>query len=126
MRGAKIVFVDIRSDTMNIDESKIEQAITDKTKVIACSLCWMACEMDTIMAIANKHDLFVVEDAAQAMMSSYKGRALGTIGHLGSFSFHETKNYTSAGEGGLLIINDKKFTNPQNLLEKKVQIGMSF
>ena len=120
LRGAKIVFVDIRSDTMNIDESKIEQAITDKTKVIVpVHYAGMACEMDTIMAIANKHDLFVVEDAAQAMMSSYKGRALGTIGHLGSFSFHETKNYTSAGEGGLLIINDKKFTNRAEFIREK-------
>ena len=120
LRGAKIVFVDIRPDTMNIDESKIEQAITDKTKVIVpVHYAGVACEMDTIMAIANKHDLFVVEDAAQAMMSSYKGRVLGTIGHLGAFSFHETKNYTSAGEGGLLIINDKKFTDRAEIIREK-------
>ncbi len=120
LRGAKIVFVDIRPDTMNIDETKIEQAITDKTKVIVpVHYAGVACEMDTIMAIANKYNLFVVEDAAQAMMSSYKGRALGTIGHLGAFSFHETKNYTSAGEGGLLIINDKKFTDRAEIIREK-------
>ena len=120
LRGAKIIFVDIRPDTMNIDESKIEQAITDKTKVIVpVHYAGVPCEMDTIMALADKYDLFVVEDAAQAMMSSYKGRLLGTIGHLGAFSFHETKNVTSAGEGGLLIINDKKFTNRAEIIREK-------
>jgi len=100
LRGAKIVFVDIRPDTMNIDETKIEKAVTDKTKVIVpVHYAGVACEMDTIMDIAQKYNLFVVEDAAQGMMSSYKGKALGTIGHFGTFSFHETKNYTSAGEG---------------------------
>ena len=120
LRGAKIVFVDIRPDTMNIDESKIEQAITDRTKVIVpVHYAGVACEMDTIMTLANKYDLFVVEDAAQAMMSSYKRRQLGTIGHLGTFSFHETKNFTSAGEGGLLIINDDKFTNRAEIIREK-------
>ena len=120
LRGAKIIFVDIRPDTMNIDESKIEQAITDKTKVIVpVHYAGVACEMDTIIALANKYNLFVVEDAAQAMMSSYKGRALGTIGHLGAFSFHETKNFTSAGEGGLLIINDDKFTDRAEIIREK-------
>ena len=120
LRGAKIVFVDIRPDTMNIDESKIEQAITDRTKVIVpVHYAGVACEMDTIMALADKYDLFVVEDAAQAMMSSYKGRQLGTIGHLGTFSFHETKNYTSAGEGGLLIINDEQFINRAEIIREK-------
>ena len=120
LRGAKIIFVDIRPDTMNIDESKIEQAITDKTKVIVpVHYAGVPCEMDTIMALADKYDLFVVEDAAQAMMSSYKGRLLGTIGHLGAFSFHETKNFTSAGEGGLLIINDDKFTNRAEIIREK-------
>ena len=120
LRGAKIVFVDIRPDTMNIDETKIEDAITDKTKVIVpVHYAGVACEMDTIMDIASKHNLFVVEDAAQAMMSSYKGKPLGTIGHFGTYSFHETKNYTSAGEGGLLIINDEKFINrAENIREK--------
>jgi len=120
LRGAKIVFVDIRPDTMNIDESKIEQAITDKTKVIVpVHYAGVACEMDTIMAIANKHDLFVVEDAAQAMMSSYKGRLLAIHVYLETFSFHETKNYTSAGEGGILIINDKKFTDRAEIIREK-------
>ena len=120
LRGAKIIFVDIRPDTMNIDESKIEQAITDKTKVIVpVHYAGVACEMDTIMALADKYDLFVVEDAAQAMMSSYKGKQLGTIGHIAAFSFHETKNFTSAGEGGLLIINDNKFTNRAEIIREK-------
>lgn len=120
LRGAKIVFVDIRPDTMNIDEKKIEQAITDKTKVIVpVHYAGVSCEMDTIMAIANKHKLFVVEDAAQGMMSIYKGKPLGTIGHLGTFSFHETKNYTSAGEGGLLIINDDHFVERADIIREK-------
>ncbi|MGJ0334400.1 dTDP-4-amino-4,6-dideoxygalactose transaminase [Aliarcobacter cryaerophilus] len=120
LRGAKIVFVDIRPDTMNIDETKIEQAITSKTKVIVpVHYAGVACEMDTIMDIAKRYNLFVVEDAAQGMMSSYKGKALGTIGHLGAFSFHETKNYTSAGEGGLLIINDEKFVQRAEIIREK-------
>ena len=120
LRGAKIIFVDIRPDTMNIDESKIEKAITDKTKVIVpVHYAGVACEMDTIMKIANKYSIYVVEDAAQGMMSSYKGKALGTIGHLGTFSFHETKNYTSAGEGGVLIINDEKFSNRAEIIREK-------
>ncbi|MFA7084226.1 MAG: dTDP-4-amino-4,6-dideoxygalactose transaminase [Arcobacteraceae bacterium] len=120
LRGAKIVFVDIRPDTLNIDETKIEQAITDKTKaIVPVHYAGVGCEMDTIMDIANRHNLFVVEDAAQGMMSSYKGKALGTIGHLGAFSFHETKNYTSAGEGGLLIINDEKFIQRAEIIREK-------
>ncbi|WP_141048468.1 dTDP-4-amino-4,6-dideoxygalactose transaminase [Aliarcobacter cryaerophilus] len=120
LRGAKIVFVDIRPDTMNIDETKIEEAITSKTKVIVpVHYAGVACEMDTIMDIAKKYNLFVVEDAAQGMMSKYKGKALGTIGHLGTFSFHETKNYTSAGEGGLLIINDEKFVQRAEIIREK-------
>ncbi len=104
-RGAKIVFVDIRPDTMNIDEKLIEQAITDKTKVICVvHYAGVACEMDTIMDIAHRHNLKVVEDAAQGVMSSYKGKALGTIGDYGCYSFHETKNY-SMGEGGAIVIN---------------------
>ena len=104
-RGAKIVFVDVRSDTMNIDENKIERAITDKTKAIcAVHYAGVACEMDAIMDIARRHNLKVVEDAAQAVCSYYKGRALGTIGDYGCFSFHETKNF-SMGEGGAVIIN---------------------
>lgn len=120
LRGAKIVFVDIRPDTMNIDEKKIEKAITKKTKVIVpVHYAGVSCEMDVIMTLADKYDLFVVEDAAQAMMSSYKGKAVGTIGHLGTFSFHETKNYTSAGEGGLLIINDVGFIERAEIIREK-------
>ena len=120
LRGAIIVFVDIRPDTLNIDETKIEEAITAKTKVIVpVHYAGVACEMDTIMEIASRHNLFVVEDAAQGMMSSYKGKALGTIGHLGAFSFHETKNYTSAGEGGLLIINDESFVQRAEIIREK-------
>jgi len=104
-RGAKIVFVDVRADTMNIDEKKIEKAITDKTKAICVvHYAGVACEMDTIMQIAKKHNLKVVEDAAQAICSTYKGKALGTIGDFGCFSFHETKNF-SMGEGGAVVIN---------------------
>jgi dTDP-4-amino-4,6-dideoxygalactose transaminase len=120
LRGAKIVFVDIRPDTMNIDEIKIEQAITNKTKaIVPVHYAGVACEMDTIMDIATRYNLFVVEDAAQGMMSSYKGRPLGTIGHFGTFSFHETKNYTSAGEGGLLIINDNIFKERAEIIREK-------
>jgi dTDP-4-amino-4,6-dideoxygalactose transaminase len=120
LRGAKIIFVDIRPDTMNIDETKIEAAITEKTKVIVpVHYAGVACEMDTIMAIAKKHNLFVVEDAAQAIASTYKGKALGTLGHLGAFSFHETKNITSAGEGGLLIVNDAKFVERAEIIREK-------
>ena len=120
LRGAKIVFVDIRPDTMNIDETLIEQAITKKTKaIIPVHYAGVACEMDTIMDIANRHCLYVIEDAAQGMMSTYKGKPLGTIGHLGAYSFHETKNYTSAGEGGLLIINDDKFVKRAEIIREK-------
>ncbi len=120
LRGAKIIFVDIRPDTMNIDESLIEDAITEKTKaIVPVHYAGVACEMDAIMDIANRHELFVIEDAAQGMMSSYKGQALGTIGHFGTFSFHETKNYTSGGEGGLLIINDDKFSDQAEVIREK-------
>jgi dTDP-4-amino-4,6-dideoxygalactose transaminase len=120
LRGAKIVFVDVRPDTMNIDEKKIEAAITSKTKVIVpVHYAGVACEMDTIMKIAKKHNLFVVEDAAQGVMSKYKGQALGTIGDLGTYSFHETKNYTSAGEGGLLLINNEKYIERAETIREK-------
>lgn len=120
LRGAKIIFVDIRPDTMNIDEAKIEQAISSKTKVIVpVHYAGVACEMDTIMALAAQYNLFVVEDAAQGMLSRYKGRQLGTIGHIGAYSFHETKNYTSAGEGGLLIVNDEKFVQRSEIIREK-------
>lgn len=119
LAGAKLVFVDIRPDTMNIDETKIEAAITDRTKVI-CPVHYagVACEMDTIMTIAKKYNLMVVEDAAQAVMSSYKGKALGTIGDFGCFSFHETKNY-SAGEGGALLINNSSYIEKAEILREK-------
>ena len=117
--GAKLVFVDIRPDTMNIDETKIEHAITDKTKVI-CVMHYagVACEMDTIMDIAKRHNLKVVEDAAQAIMSTYKGRQLGTIGDFGCFSFHETKNF-SMGEGGAILINNEKYIEKAEILREK-------
>ncbi|WCP67259.1 dTDP-4-amino-4,6-dideoxygalactose transaminase [Vibrio tubiashii] len=120
LRGAKIVFVDIRPDTMNIDESKIEAAITQNTKaIVPVHYAGVGCEMDTIMHLADKYDLFVIEDAAQGMMSEYKGRPLGSIGHLAAFSFHETKNYTSGGEGGALLINDSKFIERAEILREK-------
>ena len=117
--GAKLVFVDIRPDTMNIDETKIEAAITSRTKAIAVMhYAGVACEMDTIMAIARKHGLLVIEDAAQAVMSSYKGRALGTIGDFGCYSFHETKNY-SMGEGGAILINTPEYVERAEILREK-------
>jgi len=120
LRGAKIVFVDIHPDTMNINETLIEDAITEKTKaIVPVHYAGVACEMDTIMDIADRHKLFVIEDAAQGMMSSYKGKALGTIGHFGTFSFHETKNYTSGGEGGLLIINDENYITQAEIIREK-------
>ena len=106
LRGAKVIFVDIRPDTMNIDEGLIEEAITEKTKaIVPVHYAGVSCEMDRIMELAKKYHLYVIEDAAQGMMSEYKGRPLGTIGDYGCFSFHETKNY-SMGEGGALIIQD--------------------
>ncbi|MFP3158722.1 MAG: dTDP-4-amino-4,6-dideoxygalactose transaminase [Hydrogenobaculum sp.] len=120
LRGAKTVFVDIRPDTMNIDENIIEDAITEKTKAICVvHYAGVGCEMDKIMKIANKYNLYVIEDAAQGMMATYKGKPLGTIGHLGAYSFHETKNYTSAGEGGLLIINDESFVERAEIIREK-------
>lgn len=119
LTGAKLVFVDIRPDTMNIDETKIEAAITDKTKVICVvHYAGVACEMDTIMDIAKQYNLLVVEDAAQGIMSSYKGYALGTIGDLGCFSFHETKNY-SMGEGGAIVINNEKYNEKAEIIREK-------
>ena len=120
LRGATIVFVDIRPDTMNIDEKLIESAITNKTKaIVPVHYAGVACEMDTIMSIAKRHNLFVIEDAAQGMMSTYKGKPLGTFGHLAAYSFHETKNYSSGGEGGLLIVNDSTFTLKAEIIREK-------
>lgn len=119
LAGAKLVFVDVRPDTMNIDERKIEAAITSRTKVIVpVHYAGVACAMDEIMDIAHRHGLLVVEDAAQGVMSSYKGRALGTIGDFGCFSFHETKNY-SMGEGGALLIKDSAFNEKAEILREK-------
>lgn len=119
LRGATPVFVDIRPDTMNIDETLIEAAITERTKVIAVvHYAGVACEMDTIMDIARRHHLLVVEDAAQAIMCSYKGKPLGTIGDFGCFSFHETKNF-SMGEGGALLIRDEKYMEAAEIIREK-------
>jgi dTDP-4-amino-4,6-dideoxygalactose transaminase len=120
LRGAKVVFVDIREDNLNIDETIIESAITAKTKaIVVVHYAGVACEMDTIMDIARRHSLYVLEDAAQAFMAKYKGQNLGTIGHLGAFSFHETKNITSGGEGGLLLINDESFLDRAEIIREK-------
>lgn len=117
--GAKLVFVDIRPDTMNIDENKIEAAITDKTRaIIVVHYAGIACEMDTIMEIASRHKLMVVEDAAQGVMSKYKGKYLGTIGDIGCYSFHETKNY-SMGEGGAIVINNALYEERAEILREK-------
>lgn len=117
--GAKLVFVDIRPDTMNIDESRIEAAVTSRTRVICVThYAGVACEMDTILDIAARHGLLVVEDAAQGVMSRYKGRALGTIGDFGCYSFHETKNY-SMGEGGALLIRDAQYNEQAEILREK-------
>ena len=119
LRGATVVFVDIRPDTMNIDETKIEAAITDKTKaIVPVHYAGVACEMDTIMDIAKRHNLVVVEDAAQGVMSSYKGKALGAIGDYGCFSFHETKNY-SMGEGGAILIQDPAKIEAAEIIREK-------
>ena len=118
-RGAKIVFVDIRPDTLNIDENLIEAAITNKTKaIVPVHYAGVSCEMDKIMEIAKKYNLLVVEDAAQGVMSTYKGQALGTIGNFGCYSFHETKNY-SMGEGGAIIIKDEKFFEKAEIIREK-------
>jgi len=118
-QGAKIVFADSRGDHPGIDEDKIEGLITPKTKVIVpVHYAGVACDMDKIMNIANKNNIYVVEDAAQAIDSYYKGKALGSIGHLGCYSFHETKNI-QCGEGGLLIINDEQFINRAEIIWEK-------
>lgn len=117
--GARLVFVDIRPDTMNIDESKIEAAITERTKaIIVVHYAGVSCEMDTIMEIARKYGIKVIEDAAQGVMSTYKGCPLGTIGDFGCYSFHETKNY-SMGEGGALVINDSSYNERAEILREK-------
>ena len=119
LRGGIPVFVDIRDDTLNLDERLIEPAITPRTKaIVPVHYAGVACEMDTIMSIARQHDLKVVEDAAQGVMASYKGRALGSIGDLGAYSFHETKNVTS-GEGGALLVNDQNLAQRAEIIREK-------
>jgi len=119
LRGAVPVFVDIRPDTLNIDENLIEAAITERTRaIVTVHYAGVACEMDTIMDIAQRHNLVVIEDAAQGIMSTYKGRALGTIGHLGAYSFHETKNIIS-GEGGALLVNAPEFAERAEIIREK-------
>ena len=119
LRGAKAVFVDIRPDTMNIDETLIEDAVTERTRAIApVHYAGVGCEMDTIMDIARRHNLMVVEDAAQGIMASYKGKPLGTFGEFGCFSFHETKNF-SMGEGGALLIRDEKYIETAEIFREK-------
>jgi dTDP-4-amino-4,6-dideoxygalactose transaminase len=119
LRGGVPVFVDIRRDTLNIDETKIEAAITQRTRVIVpVHYAGVACEMDTIMNIAQRHNLLVIEDAAQGIMSTYKNKPLGSIGHMGAYSFHETKNIIS-GEGGALLINDEHFVERAEIIREK-------
>lgn len=119
LRGATCVFVDIRPDTMNIDETKIEKAITEKTKaIVPVHYAGVSCAMDEIMAIAKKYNLKVVEDAAQGVNAFYKGKALGTIGDFGCYSFHETKNY-SMGEGGAILFQDDRYLEPAEILREK-------
>ena len=119
LRGARIVFVDIRPDTMNLDETLIEQAITSKTKaIVPVHYAGVSCEMDEIMNLAQKYQLKVIEDAAQGMEATYKGKALGTIGDFGCFSFHETKNFTM-GEGGALLFNDSRYLERAEILREK-------
>lgn len=119
LRGAVPVFVDIRPDTLNIDETLIEAAITEKTRaIVPVHYAGVGCEMDAIMAIARKHDLLVIEDAAQGIMSTYKGRPLGSIGHLGALSFHETKNIIS-GEGGALLSNEPAMAERAEIIREK-------
>ncbi len=119
LRGAKAVFVDIRPDTMNIDETLIEQAVTERTRaILPVHYAGVACEMDTIMEIARRHHLFVVEDAAQGIAATYKGKALGAIGDFGCYSFHETKN-VSMGEGGALLIQDEKYISEAEIIREK-------
>jgi dTDP-4-amino-4,6-dideoxygalactose transaminase len=119
LRGGVPVFVDIRPDTLNIDESKIEAAITARTRaIVPVHYAGVGCEMDTIMEIAGRHGLIVIEDAAQGIMSTYRGRPLGSIGHMAALSFHETKNIIS-GEGGALLINDERFAERAEIIREK-------
>jgi dTDP-4-amino-4,6-dideoxygalactose transaminase len=119
LRGATPVFVDIRADTLNLDEARIADAISPRTRaIVPVHYAGVGCEMDPIMALADKHDLLVIEDAAQGVCATYRGRALGAIGHLGSLSFHETKNVLS-GEGGALLLRDDSFIRRGEILREK-------
>lgn len=119
LRGARIVFVDVRPDTLNLDETLVESAVTGRTRaIVPVHYAGVACEMDTILAMARRHGLVVIEDAAQGVMAGYRGRALGSLGDLGCYSFHETKNYTS-GEGGALLVNDPRFAARAEILREK-------
>jgi len=119
LRGAQIVFIDIRSDTMNIDENLIEEAITPKTRVIVpVHYAGVACEMNRIIEIAQKHGLYIIEDAAQGVMSKYRDKYLGTLGNIGCYSFHETKNYT-CGEGGAIILNNQDYIERTEIIREK-------
>jgi dTDP-4-amino-4,6-dideoxygalactose transaminase len=120
LRGALVVFVDVDPKTMNLDISVVKAAITQKTKAIApVHYAGVSCDMDALMQLAKEHDLWVIEDAAQGVMSTYKERALGTLGHIGCFSFHETKNYTAGGEGGAILINDKTLISRAEIIREK-------
>tara|TARA_B100000408_G_scaffold93744_1_gene72120 strand:+ start:2558 stop:3721 length:1164 start_codon:yes stop_codon:yes gene_type:complete len=120
LRGAKIVFVDIQPDTMNIDETLIERAITERTRaIVVVHYAGVSCDMDVVLDIGRRHSLFIIEDAAQAVMSRYKGKALGTLGHIGTYSFHETKNYTSGGEGGAIVLNDESLIERAEIIREK-------
>jgi dTDP-4-amino-4,6-dideoxygalactose transaminase len=120
LRGAKIIFVDVKPETLNINEDLIESAITKKTKaIVAVHYAGVSCNMEKILLIANKHQIIVIEDAAQGMLATYKNKPLGTLGHLGTYSFHQTKNFTSGGEGGLLIINDPQFLSSALIIREK-------
>lgn len=120
LRGAKIVFVDIEPDTMNIDETLIESAITERTRaIVVVHYAGVSCDMDFVLDIGRRHSLFIIEDAAQAVMSRYKEKALGTLGHIGTYSFHETKNYTSGGEGGAIVLNDESLIQRAEIIREK-------
>lgn len=120
LRGAKIVFVDVRPDTMNIDESLIEAAITPRTRaIVPVHYAGVACDMGVIRSISDRYGLFVVEDAAQGMLATFQNRQLGSLSHIAAYSFHETKNFTSGGEGGLLIVNDERFVQRAEVIREK-------
>lgn len=120
LRGAKIVFVDVNPETMNIDEGLIEAAVTKKTKaILIVHYAGVSCEMSKISEIVQRHNLYLIEDAAQALMSYFQEKPLGTFGHLSAISFHQTKNYTSGGEGGVLLVNDEKFAERARVIQEK-------